>query len=103
MISSAFIWALTRASNLKLPVIIDTPLGRLDHYHRTHLMQHYYCKLSDQVIILSTDTEITADYINLISKFSSRQYLLDYNENKKYTIIPDGYFNFIKENIIDGK
>ena len=97
MISSALIWALTRASNLNLPVVIDTPLGRLDSQHRNHLIEHYYRYLSDQVIILSTDTEITKDYVEIMNQCSARQYLLDYNESKKYTIIRDGYFKFIKE------
>lgn len=97
MISSALIWALTRASNLNLPVVIDTPLGRLDSQHRNHLIEHYYRYLSDQVIILSTDTEITKDYIDIMNQCSAKQYLLDYDESKKYTIIRDGYFKFIKE------
>lgn len=98
MISSALIWALTKASNLSLPMVIDTPLGRLDSYHRNHLINNYYKDLSDQVIILSTDTEITSEYIDIMSKHSYKQYMLDYNEEKKYTIIRDGYFDFIKVN-----
>lgn len=98
MISSALIWALTKASNLSLPMVIDTPLGRLDSYHRNHLINNYYKDLSDQVIILSTDTEITSEYIDVMSKHSYKQYMLDYNEEKKYTIIRDGYFDFIKVN-----
>jgi len=96
MISSALIWALTKASDLSLPMVIDTPLGRLDSYHRSHLINHYYKELSDQVIILSTDTEITQDYVKLMEKNSYKQYMLDYDEKKKYTIIRDGYFDFIK-------
>ena len=96
MISSALIWALTRASNLNLPVVIDTPLGRLDSYHRSHLIEHYYRHLGNQVIILSTDTEITKDYIEIMEQSSYKQYMLDYDESKKYTIIRDGYFKFIK-------
>ncbi|MBS4205477.1 DNA sulfur modification protein DndD [Lederbergia citrea] len=96
MISSALIWALTKASDLSLPMVIDTPLGRLDSYHRNHLINYYYKELSDQVIILSTDTEITEEYIKLMKNHSYKQYMLDYNESKKYTIVRDGYFNFIK-------
>jgi DNA sulfur modification protein DndD len=96
MISSALIWSLTKASDLSLPMVIDTPLGRLDSYHRNHLINHYYKELSEQVIILSTDTEITAEYVNLMKNNSYRQYMLDYDEKKKYTIIRDGYFNFVK-------
>ncbi|MCM3243165.1 MULTISPECIES: DNA sulfur modification protein DndD [Cytobacillus] len=96
MISSALIWALTKASDLSLPMVIDTPLGRLDSYHRNHLMNHYYKELSEQVIILSTDTEITQEYVKLMEKSSYKQYMLDYNQDKKYTIIRDGYFKFVK-------
>lgn len=96
MISSALIWALTKASDLSLPMVIDTPLGRLDSFHRTHLINHYYKELSDQVIILSTDTEITSEYVSLMEKNSYKQYMLDYNEQKKYTIIKDGYFKFVR-------
>ncbi|MFN7252937.1 MAG: DNA sulfur modification protein DndD [Anaerobacillus sp.] len=96
ILSSALIWALTKASDLALPMIIDTPLGRLDSYHRNHLINHYYKELSDQVIILSTDTEITQEYVTLMQNHSYRQYMLDYDENKKYTVIRDGYFSFVR-------
>lgn len=96
MISSSLIWALTKVSALKLPMIIDTPLGRLDSFHRNHLINHYYSELSDQVIILSTDTEINNDYVDTMKKYTYKEYNLDYDQNKKYTIIRDGYFNFMK-------
>ncbi|HDX9588868.1 TPA: DNA sulfur modification protein DndD [Bacillus pseudomycoides] len=96
MISSSLIWALTKASDLSLPMVIDTPLGRLDSYHRNHLINHYYKELSEQVIILSTDTEITQDYIDFMQEHSYKQYMLDYDQSKKYTVIRDGYFDFIK-------
>lgn len=95
MISSALIWALIKVSDLSLPVVIDTPLGRLDSHHRNQLINHYYNELSNQVIILSTDTEITDDYIKVMKANSYRQYMLDYNEEKKYTLIREGYFEFI--------
>lgn len=95
MISSALIWALIKVSDLDLPVVIDTPLGRLDSHHRNQLINHYYNELSNQVIILSTDTEITEDYINTMRKSSYKQYMLDYDETKKYTLIREGYFEFI--------
>ena len=96
MISSALIWALTKVSDLSLPMVIDTPLGRLDSYHRNHLINHYYKNLSEQVIILSTDTEITSEYVNLMEQSSYKQYMLDYDERKKYTVIRDGYFDFVR-------
>src|SRR5699024_11881775 len=68
IISSALIWALTKSSVLTLPIIVDTPLGRLDSQHRNHLINNYYKNLSEQVVILSTDTEITEEYINLFKE-----------------------------------
>ncbi|MEW9502605.1 DNA sulfur modification protein DndD [Jeotgalibacillus marinus] len=96
LISSSFIWALIKLSELDLPIVIDTPLGRLDSIHRNHLVKHYYTELSKQVIILSTDTEVTQEYVNLMEKSSAKQYLLDYDENKKYTIIRKGYFDLVE-------
>ncbi|MFD0672236.1 DNA sulfur modification protein DndD [Cohnella sp. GCM10027633] len=92
IISSALIWALTKSSKFSLPMLIDTPLGRLDSYHRNHLINKYYKELSDQVIILSTDTEITQEYIDTITQNSYKQFVLEYNEKLKYSIIRDGYF-----------
>lgn len=94
MISSALIWALTRVSYLNLPIIIDTPLGRLDSKHRNNLINNFYKELGEQVIILSTDTEFDANYLTTMNDVSYAQYTLDYDEHKKYTIIRDGYFNF---------
>ncbi|EWG08463.1 ATPase [Cytobacillus firmus DS1] len=45
---------------------------------------------------MSTDTEITQEYVKLMEKSSYKQYMLDYNQDKKYTIIRDGYFKFVK-------
>ncbi|WP_077622433.1 DNA sulfur modification protein DndD [Sediminibacillus massiliensis] len=97
MISSSLIWALTKASDLALPIVVDTPLGRLDSHHRNRLINHYYKELSEQVIILSTDTEITEEYVKLMEDHSYKQYMLDYDEKKKYTVIRDGYFDFVTE------
>ncbi|MCJ8014174.1 DNA sulfur modification protein DndD [Paenibacillus sp. KQZ6P-2] len=92
IISSALVWALTKSSRYSLPMIIDTPLGRLDSYHRSYLINHYYKELSEQVIILSTDTEITEEYIKQIEDSTYKQFTLDYDQNRKYTLIKPGYF-----------
>ncbi len=50
--------ALGEVSNRRLPVVIDTPLGRLDYSHRKSIVSNYFHNVSEQVFILSTDTEI---------------------------------------------
>lgn len=96
IISSSLIWALTRASGFQLPMVIDTPLGRLDSVHRTRLIEEYYKYLSHQVVILSTDTEVSSEYEQLMLEHTYKNYMLDYNEEKKYTQIKEGYFEFTR-------
>lgn len=57
IVATALIAGLNKFSTRKAPVVIDTPLGRLDDIHRTNLLE-YYNHMSDQVIILYTPTEI---------------------------------------------
>ena len=61
LLAVALLWGLARASGQPLPVVIDTPLGRLDSSHRHHLLDRYFPHASHQVVLLSTDTEIDAD------------------------------------------
>lgn len=62
----SLLWALAICSKKKLPVIIDTPLSRLDSSHRRALIKTYFPKASDQTIILSTDSEINETYYGFL-------------------------------------
>lgn len=90
IIALSFIWALTKSSRLPLPFVMDTPLGRLDSIHRENLAKNFFNQLSDQVIILSTDTEISAEFSKLLDKYIAHRYLLDYEQHS--TTIKRGYF-----------
>jgi DNA sulfur modification protein DndD len=54
----AFIYALAQLSGSRMPLVIDTPLGRLDKEHRRRFVAGFLPTASHQVILLSTDTEI---------------------------------------------
>ena len=62
----AFIYALSKLSGKHLPFVIDTPLGRLDQQHRLSFVTDFVPNASHQVILLSTDTEITGSLYNHI-------------------------------------
>ncbi|MEQ6204833.1 DNA sulfur modification protein DndD [Sulfitobacter sp. HNIBRBA2951] len=70
----SMLWALGRTSGRELPMIIDTPLSRLDRKHRTNLMANYVPRSSAQVIMLCTDTELTPDLLEIISPYVSRRF-----------------------------
>lgn len=88
----AILWALAICSKKKLPVIIDTPLSRLDSMHRTSLVTTYFPKASDQTIILSTDSEIDNNYYELIKDSVGDEFTLNYSEETRSTTILKGYF-----------
>jgi len=84
--------ALARTSGRKLPIIIDTPLGRLDSKHRNKLIQNYFPNASHQVIILSTDTEVDEAFYSDLSKHISHAYRLDYDPKSASSQANEGYF-----------
>ena len=86
------LWALAKSSGRELPVIIDTPLGRLDSDHRVNLVKHYFPNAAHQVIILSTDTEVDKGLFKELEPSVSHCYHLKYNEAETRTSPKEGYF-----------
>lgn len=84
--------ALARTSGRKLPIIIDTPLGRLDSNHRTKLVNNYFPQASHQVIILSTDTEVDEEFYQELSPHISHAYKLNYDSKAGSTFPSEEYF-----------
>ncbi|WP_239670747.1 DNA sulfur modification protein DndD [Vibrio variabilis] len=84
--------ALGKTSGRKLPIIIDTPLGRLDSHHRDKLVENYFPTASHQVVILSTDTEIDKNYVNLIEDDIARTYEINFDGATKSSKLIEGYF-----------
>lgn len=85
------LWALAICSKKKLPVIIDTPLARLDSRHREALVKTYFPNASDQTMILSTDSEINAKYYDMMKESVGDEFTLEYNEKTRSTTVKKGY------------
>jgi DNA sulfur modification protein DndD len=94
LLAIALLWGLARVSGRQLPIAIDTPLGRLDSSHRTNLIERYFPAASEQVILLSTDTEIAeSEVANLREQGAiTREYLLEHDPNQQRTQVKAGYF-----------
>lgn len=93
ILAISVLWGLAQASDLHLPVIIDTPMGRLDSLHRINFVQRYLPFASRQVIILSTDTEIIGTYWNMLQPYVGKEYLLKYDASRHQTQVVAGYFS----------
>ena len=92
----SILWALSICSKKKLPVIIDTPLSRLDSLHRTALINTYFPNAGEQTIILSTDSEIDYTYYNLMKENVGDEFTLRYDEKTKSTSIEHGYLTGVQ-------
>jgi len=92
LLAVATLWGLARASGRPLPMVIDTPLGRLDGSHRDHLVTRYFPDASHQVLLLSTDEEIVGGYFDRLRPAIGRMYRLDYDDETRSTYVREGYF-----------
>jgi DNA sulfur modification protein DndD len=88
----SLLWALGQVSGRPLPMVIDTPLGRLDSDHRGHLVERYFPHASHQVIILSTDTEIDQAFFKALGPSISHSYHLQFSSTEGCCVIDKGYF-----------
>ena len=85
-------WALIKSSDIEIPFIIDTPYARIDETHRNNITSEYLSSISNQVIILSTNTEIDEKaYIEIKPKLNG-EYLIEYDDKNRKTIQTKGYF-----------
>lgn len=89
----AILEALAKTSGRDLPVIIDTPLGRLDSQHRDKLINNYFPEASHQVVLLSTDTEVDERYfVDQLRDDISHAYEIVFNAHTKSSTLKSGYF-----------
>ncbi len=95
MFAVSIVWALALSSGYKAPVIIDTPMARLDSSHRANFVTKYLPAASSQVLVLSTDEEIYGRYLDMVRENVVDYYTLLYSEKEQCTSIVKGYFEEI--------
>jgi DNA sulfur modification protein DndD len=92
LVAVSLLWGLAQASGRPLPVVVDTPLGRLDSSHRAHLVERYFPNASHQVLLLSTDTEIDDAAWQSLHDHVGYAYRLEHDAASDASTIQDGYF-----------
>jgi DNA sulfur modification protein DndD len=97
--SFALISAVARSADVRFPIIIDTPLARLDREHRKSILRHFAERAGDQIILLSQNTEVVGEYLDVIRSRVAKTFRIDhkqigdgFGQNK---LIPDDYFERI--------
>lgn len=64
--AQALLWGLKDLADQDCPVVIDTPLARIDAMHQRHLITDYYPAAGRQIIVLPTDSELDREKYALL-------------------------------------
>lgn len=75
--TQALISAVSSVSGRGFPMVVDTPLGRLDNEHRKGVLNHLV-RRGHQVILLSTNTEVVGPYLREIDPYVQKKYLIQF-------------------------
>ncbi|WP_034213938.1 DNA sulfur modification protein DndD [Arenimonas metalli] len=73
--TQALFSAIAAVSGRVFPLVIDTPLGRLDDNHRLNVLKHLASR-KGQVFLISTDTEVVGPYLGAIKARVAKAYLI---------------------------
>lgn len=78
--ATALIAGLAEISKVQAPLVVDTPLGRLDSKHRENIFKFWTGDPQRQVILLSQDEEISSEFFRRIKKNVAASYLLEHTD-----------------------
>ena len=79
--------ALIKERKGRFPVVVDTPLARLDQQHRSALIKRFFATVSHQVVVLSTDQEVEGVAYETLKPFTNAEYTLDFDDATGHTTI----------------
>jgi DNA sulfur modification protein DndD len=88
------VFAMFKSSGRRLPFIFDTLLGRLDKTHKQTVLTQLIPACGEQVIILSTDSEIDRTNYDLLKPRIAKEYTLEFLTNEEKVKIHNEYFMF---------
>ncbi len=86
--------ALIKERKGRFPVVVDTPLARLDQHHRSALIKRFFATVSHQVVVLSTDQEVDGAAYEALKPFTNAEYSLDFDDGESRTTV-----NFLTEEV----
>lgn len=85
-------WAMMQQSKNSLPYVIDTPFARIDTEHRANITDFFFKQLNGQLIVLSTDEEISGSHMASMKDQIAHTYMLEYGSDKSTHIHRNVYF-----------
>lgn len=81
--SLSLLWALREISGRQMPLLIDTPLGRLDEHHRTALLSGFFPEVARQVFLFTTNAEVDTQILENLEPMLCRHYALNFDSRSE--------------------
>lgn len=94
----ALLWALRKLSGYELPLLIDTPVARLDEVHQKNFINKFLPEVSDQVLLFATNVEMGHEIVSELQPRISHSYELKYDESLGHTVVIGDGHKFINNN-----
>jgi DNA sulfur modification protein DndD len=89
LLAIAVLSALIRERRGQFPVVVDTPLARLDRTHREALIKRFFAKVSHQVIVLSTDEEVEGSVYEAMQRYTSKSFLIEFSDESRASSVEE--------------
>lgn len=80
LFATSLLAGLAEISGIKAPLVVDTPLARLDSHHRKNILQYWISDKTRQVFLLSQDKEIDAQVYKELQDSIAQTYLLQHQQ-----------------------
>jgi DNA sulfur modification protein DndD len=80
LFATSLLAGLAEISGIKAPLVVDTPLARLDSNHRKNILNFWISDKSRQVFLLSQDKEIDAQVYSELKGSIAQSYLLQHQQ-----------------------
>ena len=85
-------YAIMQQSSNQLPYVIDTPFARIDTEHRANITDHFFMELPGQLIVLSTNEELSGSHLKSMEDRIAQVYMLEYGADQRTKVLSDSYF-----------
>jgi len=76
----SLIAAIAKVSETRVPIVMDTPLARLDTDHRSNVLRYFAAHAGEQVIFLSQPDEVHGAYLDVIRSRICKSYHIEFEE-----------------------
>lgn len=80
LFATALLAGLAEVSGIAAPLVVDTPLARLDSAHRRNILNFWTSQKDRQVILLTQDEEIDTEMYSTIGDAVCKSFLLEHSD-----------------------